>query len=130
LALLAQHDVPPPARPETSTACSDGALRVLELGPDVRAAAVISSYAKPLLEGCGTIERGSLRVVAETEPVPFITALVDTRLTAETRKRLTSALLEVGAQAALCTALETLAGFVPLAAAAAPAPAGIRVKKK
>jgi ABC-type phosphate/phosphonate transport system substrate-binding protein len=112
LALLRQHGVHPPPRPETSAACSEGALRVLELGAADPAAAVISSYAKPLLEGCGTVERGALRVVGETRPVPFITAFVDARLAADTRHRLTDALLQVGDQVELCQALETLTGFI------------------
>jgi len=49
--------------------CNAGALAVAE--GDARAAA-ISSYAMPLLEGCGTIDKGTLRVLARTDPVPFV----------------------------------------------------------
>jgi len=38
------------------------------------AATVISSYAQPLLEGCGTIKKGDLRVIGETDPMPFVVA--------------------------------------------------------
>ena len=74
LKLLTTHGIAPPSELETSAACSDGATMILELRPKVHAAAVISSYAKPLLEGCGTINKGDLRVVGETDPVPFIGA--------------------------------------------------------
>jgi ABC-type phosphate/phosphonate transport system substrate-binding protein len=121
LALLKSNGIDPPARPETSAACSDGATRILELGHQVRAAAVISSYAKPLLEGCGTIDRGALRVVAETQPVPFVTALVDRRLPAAVRQELTRALLNIASQPQLCRDLETLLGFVAIAQQPGPA---------
>ena len=58
LALLKRHGVDAPAELETSPACSDGACLILEAGPKHRGAAVISSYARPLLEGCGTVEKG------------------------------------------------------------------------
>ena len=47
---------------------------IIDWGDKIRGAAVISSYAAPLLEGCGTIKKGDLRVVGETEPVPFVAA--------------------------------------------------------
>ena len=83
LDLLKQANVTIPDEIETTVACSDGACKIIEWGDTERAAAVISSYAKPLLEGCGTIEKGELRVIAETEPVPFITAFVNESLPAE-----------------------------------------------
>jgi ABC-type phosphate/phosphonate transport system substrate-binding protein len=114
-----------PERPEISTACSDGACKILELGASVRSAAVISSYAKPLLEGCGTIEKGDLRSIGETAPVPFITAFASSSLPAAERKRIADALLLLGTQPELCTSLETLLGFVPPAL-----PRSQSVKKK
>ena len=48
--------------------------------PTSRSAAVISSYAAALLEGCGTIEKGSIRVVGQTRPVPFVTVFYTDRL--------------------------------------------------
>jgi ABC-type phosphate/phosphonate transport system substrate-binding protein len=122
---LRTEKVPLPKKTETSTACSDGACKVLELGPSVRAAAVISSYAQPLLEGCGTVEKGALRSVGETEPVPFITAFASSALPAAERKRIADALLLMGTKPELCAALETLIGFVPPAL-----PRSTPVKKK
>ena len=96
--LLRAAGVTPPEKIETSAACSDGACRILELGADQRGAAVISSYAKPLLEGCGTVKKGELRAIGETQPVPFITAFVSSRLPKRQQRRITKALLDVGSQ--------------------------------
>ena len=37
------------------------------------AVAVISSYAKVLMEGCELIDKGMLRIVGQTGEVPFVT---------------------------------------------------------
>lgn len=104
-----------PESAETTEACSDGACKIIEWGDSEHAAAVISSYAAPLLEGCGTIKKGDLRVVGETEPVPFITAFVTESIDNATRSEVRQALLDVGKQAELLAALESLVGFVPIA---------------
>ena len=111
-----------------SAACSDGAAAVIEAAeagkPPV--AAAISSYAQPLLEGCGTIKRGDLRVVSRTDNVPFITAFISTAVPADQREMLTKALFKVGGEPLLRLALETQQGFVPLVVPAidhAPTPA-------
>ncbi len=75
---------------------------------------MISSYAAPLLEGCGTIKKGDLRVVGETEPVPFITAFATNRIDEPLQAEIRQALLDVGKQAELLAALESLVGFVPV----------------
>lgn len=98
---------------EQYPSCSNAASVLVELPADVKAAAIISSYAEPLLEGCGTVKKGDLRVVAKTEPLPFITAFVNEELDAATRESLRAALLKVEEQADLLTGLETL-GFVPV----------------
>jgi ABC-type phosphate/phosphonate transport system substrate-binding protein len=112
--LLKQHGIAPPQQPETCAACSDGAVKILELGPTVRTATVISSYAAPLLEGCGTVKKGDLRVIGTTPNVPFIEAFVSTELPADQQKQIQTALLEVGTQPELLQKLETLLGFVAL----------------
>lgn len=99
---------------ETTEACSDGACKIIEWGDNEKAAAVISSYAAPLLEGCGTIKKGDLRVVGETKPVPFITAFATDRVSAELQAEVRHALLAVGKEPDLLVALETLVGFVPI----------------
>jgi ABC-type phosphate/phosphonate transport system substrate-binding protein/outer membrane protein assembly factor BamB len=99
---------------ETTQACSDGACKIIDWGDSQQAAAVISSYAAPLLEGCGTIKKGDLRVIGQTKPVPFITAFATARVEPELREQLRKALLDVGTRPELKAALETLLGFVPI----------------
>lgn len=111
LDLLKSARIEPPAELAISEACSDGACEILEL-PEGKSAAVISSYAAPLLEGCGTIKKGDLRVVGKTKPVPFVTAFVTDAVEPEDRKAIRAALLSVGAKPELCAALESLIGFV------------------
>ena len=77
-----------------------------------RTATVISSYAQPLLEGCGTIKKGDLRVVGETAPVPFIVAFVNDSLSLTEKESVRKVLFAVGKDRDLCTALETKDGFV------------------
>jgi ABC-type phosphate/phosphonate transport system substrate-binding protein len=113
MTLLKDLGVPIPAKPETCAACSDGATTVLDLHKQgEKAATVISSYAQPLLEGCGTIKKGDLRVIGETDPVPFVAAFVTGSLSETDRDTVKAALLDVGKDKELCTALETKSGFV------------------
>lgn len=121
LDLLKQSGVPIPGKLETCSACSDGATKILELGADVRAATVISSYAAPLLEGCGTIQKGDLRVVGKTAPVPFITAFTTSQITEKDRAAIQTILLELIESPKLCESLETRLGFVELTSADEPA---------
>jgi outer membrane protein assembly factor BamB/ABC-type phosphate/phosphonate transport system substrate-binding protein len=107
-------ELPPPGEVEISAACSDGACKIIEWGSGVRGAAVISSYAAPLLEGCGTIKKGDLRVVAETAPVPFITAFVTDKTSRADRRAIRKLLLNSASEPELLTALESMEGFVPL----------------
>jgi ABC-type phosphate/phosphonate transport system substrate-binding protein len=114
LQLLKQHGVERPAKLETAVACDEGAVNILELAAKgVRGCAVISSYAKPLLEGCGQVPKGALRVVGETEEVPFIAAYVNASLDKELQTALADSLLKSTAgDVALRIALETKRGFV------------------
>lgn len=111
--LLKDLGVSLPTKLETCVACTDGATKVIDLNKQgKKVATVISSYAQPLLEGCGTIKKGDLRVVGETDPVPFIAAFANDKLPAADRDAVKAALLDVGKSPDLCTALETKRGFV------------------
>lgn len=110
--LLEQSGVVLSDKPETFPACSTAAAALIELGPEVKAAAIISSYAAPLLEGCGTIKKGDLRIIGTSDPVPFVTAFVSDQLSDADRKAITNALLDVGTDVDLLEAMETLDGFV------------------
>lgn len=111
--LLKANGVEPGSDLTISPACSDGASKIVENGPKAKGAAVISSYAQPLLEGCGTIQKGDLRVLAKTKEVPFITAFATGSLDQEERVKVGKALAEVAQSPELLVALETLIGFLP-----------------
>jgi outer membrane protein assembly factor BamB len=100
---VAQETVP------IRSSCSTAAVEVAEKQAD---AAVISSYALALLEGCKTIEKGSLRVVGETRPLPFIAACATPQVPPEEERQLTVALLALREDPALLAAMESRDGFV------------------
>lgn len=96
----------------TCATCSDAAATLLEAGADKPHAAVISAYAEPLLEGCGTVPAGAVRVVGETGPTPFVVACVPATLDHALRDTLRRALLAVRERPDLCGKLESRGGFV------------------
>jgi outer membrane protein assembly factor BamB/ABC-type phosphate/phosphonate transport system substrate-binding protein len=117
VAALREAGVEVPEKPEVRGGCSDAALEILEeKNLDKKMAAVISSYAMPLLEGCHTIEKGSLRLVGRTKPVPFVAAFATDRVGEELGKRVRAALLAVAEDAALLKVLESKKGFVAMPA--------------
>lgn len=111
--LLKKSGLAIPNPVETSPSCSDAAKALLAFPESEKAAAVVSSYAQPLLEGCGSIKKGDVRVIGESAPVPFITAFVNAKLDKEVRAAITEALLKVGTEAKLLIGLETEKGFLP-----------------
>lgn len=114
--LLLDSEIELPTESETASACSVAAKRMLEFPKDEKVAIIISSYAIPLLEGCGTIEKGVLRVIGESDPVPFISVFVREDAEASVRESLLPALMAVAKDSALLRALETRDGFVPYGA--------------
>ena len=102
---------------EICASCSIGAKRLTELDAKGKFATVISSYAGPLLEGCGTIKKGDLKIVGESDSVPFISAFVDSSLSPEVRQNFTSALLAMNQSQDMLKAMETKLGFLQYAAA-------------
>jgi ABC-type phosphate/phosphonate transport system substrate-binding protein len=94
-------------------ACSEAASALVKMPADRKVAAVISSYAEPLLGGCGVVKKGQLRVVAKTHPVPFISLFVRSDLDSPTKLQLQKTLLLAGTNPKVLTDLETLAGFLP-----------------
>jgi ABC-type phosphate/phosphonate transport system substrate-binding protein len=129
MALLKKHKIALPDPIETSPSCSNAAVTLLELGAEVKAAAVISSYAEPLLEGCGKVKKGDLRVIGESKPVPFITMFANTSLSAKELSDVSAALDEVGLDAKLLIDLETASGFLPWKESSAT-PTSAAAKKK
>ena len=123
--LLSAAGVDVPEKVETAGACSDAARKLLDLPASTPAAAVISSYAQPLLEGCGTIKKGDLRVVGETKKLHFVTAFVHDDVSEEVRDMVTRALLEMAGDPAMLESLETARGFVPFQETPAEAEASV-----
>jgi len=113
LATLEAFNVPASGELETRPACNIAAIAVVE---DEADAAVISSYAMPLLEGCGTLAKGELRVIGRTDPVPFIAVYATDRVGTDAEARIQKALAAVRVQRDLLQAMESRYGFVPLAA--------------
>lgn len=94
-----------------SSSCSVAAKDLLALPSDQKAVAVISSYAAPLLEGCGTVKKGDLRVIGQSEEVPFISVFVSKRLPENLQQAIQKSLLQMKSENML-RALETKSGFV------------------
>ena len=114
LAALAKRGIKPPKQLEIASGCSDGAKKILAAGPSGRSAAVISSYAKPLLSGCGVVKKGELRAVGTTDRVPFVVACVSDALPIDQRQAIAKALTQARSDPQLMIAMESLLGFVPL----------------
>ncbi len=108
-AALDVFGLPIPAAPSVDSSCSTAAVAVVEHEAD---AAVVSGYAMPLLQGCGTIDQGALRVVGKTSAVPFIGVFSTGRLSAERERAFQSALQKAGTDRELLEALESRDGFV------------------
>jgi ABC-type phosphate/phosphonate transport system substrate-binding protein len=130
MALLKDHNIALKSPLETSPSCSNAAVTLMELAADVKAAAVISSYAEPLLEGCGKVKKGDLRIIGRSKPVPFITLFVASAIPQMEIDRISTAIDDVGLNAQLLIDLETASGFQPWEEAAAPATSAIDAKKK
>lgn len=93
---------------QTSGSIDSAALALTDGETD---AAVVSDFLPPLLEGCGKIDKGSVRVLAETKPVPFIRVFAASSLPPATVTEIRDALLAVKDDAALLEALESRDGF-------------------
>jgi ABC-type phosphate/phosphonate transport system substrate-binding protein len=102
------HD--PKAPTPTCSACATTLLELAKSGE--KACGVVSSYAMPLLEGCGTIKKGDLKVIGKTDAVPFISVFTAATVNADLAAKIKTALFAVGKDETLSKALETKGGFV------------------
>jgi outer membrane protein assembly factor BamB len=98
---------------QPAAACTDAATQLMKLDDDDRVVAAISDYARILLEGCGSVPPGALRVVGKTAPLPFVTVFATQDLPAEQREAVRKEFLEAGRFKALLKLLETKDGFKP-----------------
>ncbi len=76
-------------------------------------AAIISDFMPSLLEGCGKVPEGSLRIIGQTVPQQFIELFVLKQMPAETKTELLGAFAALKGDPALREVLETKWGFVP-----------------
>jgi outer membrane protein assembly factor BamB/ABC-type phosphate/phosphonate transport system substrate-binding protein len=111
LAALRAAGVEPPAKPERRASFSDAALDMLDSQLTPPPVAVIPSYALRLLEGCGSVKPGNLKVIAKTQPVPFITVFVADTIPVKKQEKLLKALLGINGDAKLLKAMESRNGF-------------------
>ncbi len=111
LAVLAKQGVTPVPPLQMVPSCTAGALAVAEGDAD---AAVISDYAALLLDGCDGIDKGALRVIGRTLPLPFITVFATPRVTQAAGEGLVIALLSIRDNPQLLAALNSKVGFVDL----------------
>jgi ABC-type phosphate/phosphonate transport system substrate-binding protein/outer membrane protein assembly factor BamB len=109
LALLAEHGVAPIPPLKIVPDCAEALAAVAQGDAD---AAVIPSYARPLLEGFAGVEKRTLRVLAQTAPQPFVVVFAGGSLRPVTERALRDALLAVRAHPQLLAALASSDGFV------------------
>jgi ABC-type phosphate/phosphonate transport system substrate-binding protein/outer membrane protein assembly factor BamB len=113
-ALSALRD--PGAEPVTTSqrgSFSDAALDVLDSQSALAPVAVIPGYAMRLLEGCGSVKPGSLRVIGKTRAVPFITVFVSDSIPAEKEEKLVDALITIKNEPKFLNLMESRDGFIP-----------------
>jgi len=110
--LFEKHGISVPEKPDIANTCTEAGLAILENEEPQPMAAVVSDYALALIEGCKTIEKGALRVIDKTEPVPFIAAFVTEAVEQKTTEHLCYALRSgVKKDSKLLEALESKDGF-------------------
>ena len=103
-----------PGAPEKRASFNAAALDVLDSQASPPPVAVIPGYALRLLEGCGSITPGSLKVIGRTQPVPFITVFIADNVPAEKEQKILKTLLSVKDNAKLLKAMESRDGFKPV----------------
>lgn len=97
---------------EVCETCSIAAVKLVEESDSTKVAAVISSYAEKLLTGCGTVEKGALRIIGESEEVPFISVFANGEISVSEAKAILDGLCSIDQSKELLTAMESKSGFV------------------
>ncbi len=98
---------------EVCETCSITARKLIDDSNATKVVGVISSYAERLLTGCGTIEKGSLRIVGESDEVPFISAFASEQFTTNEKQSILECLVAVRTSKELLASIESKDGFVP-----------------
>jgi outer membrane protein assembly factor BamB len=105
-----------PAKPENRPSYTEAALDLLDSQLSPPPVAVIPGYALPLLEGCGSVKPGNLKVIGKTQAVPFIQVFVADTMPAERQEKIFKVLLGIRGDAKLLKAMESRDGFKPVRA--------------
>ena len=109
-AALAEAGLAPVNETNTVSACTLAAAALVAGKAD---AAVISSYAEPLLAGCHVIEPGALRIIGSTKPIEFIAAYSTGTQSEKEVEQMTRALKKASNVSSVRKKMETKNGFVP-----------------
>ena len=113
--MLRQSGVAIPQKPYCLTSDKDAALKILDHSDgdvSVRMSAAMAAYSLKLMEGCQTVEKGTLRILARTSEVPFITAFAAKSLGRELVPKIRDAFLSFGKNEKNLVALESKSGFI------------------
>ena len=102
------------AKPDKHQSFNDAALDLLDSEASPLPVAVLPAYALTMLQGCGSVKPGNLKVLASSEPAPFITAFVSENIPAERREKILSTLLEIKNDPQLLDTIESKEGFLPI----------------
>jgi len=113
LAALAAAGVEPATKTENRASYSDAVLDMMDSQLSPPPVAVIPSYALRLLEGCGSVKPGSLKVIGTTQHVPFITVFVADSIPTDKEEKILKTLLGIKGDAKLLKAMESRDGFKP-----------------
>jgi outer membrane protein assembly factor BamB len=100
-----------PPKPEKHGNFNDAALDLLDSEASPLPVAVLPSYAIALLQGCGSVKPGNLKVIAKAPAAPFITLFASDNIPAEKREKIQAALLALRNDPLLLEALESKEGF-------------------
>jgi outer membrane protein assembly factor BamB/ABC-type phosphate/phosphonate transport system substrate-binding protein len=111
LAALRSAGVEISGKPESRAVYTDAALDMLDSSATPRPVAVLPSYGPRLLQGCGSVKPGELRVIGKTEPQPFITAFLSDNIPAAKEQEILKALLSIKDDPKLLEAMESRDGF-------------------
>ena len=107
---------------------SEAALDMLDSPLSPPPVAVIPSYGLRLLEGCGSVKPGNLKVIGKTEPAPFIQVFVSETVPPEREGKIVESLLSVKGDAKMLKAMESRDGFRALDRSNSKAAAGNRLE--
>jgi outer membrane protein assembly factor BamB/ABC-type phosphate/phosphonate transport system substrate-binding protein len=99
------------AKPYKHLEYNIAALDLLDSEASPLPIAILPSYGLALLEGCGSVRPRSLRVIAQSPAVPFITLFASDNIVSDKRARILTALLDLKNDPLLLEALESKDGF-------------------